>query len=48
MNLVVIYSFLESYPGSSDIAHGSVTHESGATFKNKLPLVPARLFQDLM
>ena len=50
VNLVVVYSFLESYPWFFRYCPWFLLkpREPGATFKNKLPLVPARLFQGLV
>ena len=48
VNLVVVYFFLESYPWFFRYCPWFLKpREPGATFKNKLSLVPARLFQGL-
>ena len=49
VNLVVVYSFLESYPWFFRYCPWFLLKpcKPRATFKNKLPLVPACLFQGL-
>ena len=46
VNLAVVYFFLESYPWFFRYCPWFLLkpREPGATFKNKLPLVPARLY----